>query len=180
MKVKKRQVFNEPGHGHELTFSTYRRIKVFNDPECARIFLETLDRARQQLGFQIHAYVVMPEHVHVLILPPEGYDVSKILHRIKQPSSMKMLTWLRRTNPRMADQLRVRVKGDRLENRLWQQGGGCDRNVYNIKVAQFMIDYIHMNPVRRKLCENPRDWPWSSAPAYEELETFIKVDFPQL
>ncbi len=180
MRAKRRQVFNEPGHGHELTFSTYRRIKVFNDPECARIFLASLDRAREVLGFQILAYVVMPEHVHVLILPPEGYDVSKILHRIKQPSSMKMMVHLRRANPRMAEQLRVRVKGDRFENRLWQQGGGCDRNVYNIKVARLMIDYIHNNPVRRGLCVNAVDWPYSSAPAYEGLAVPVQVDFPLL
>ncbi len=179
MRLKTRQVFNVPGHGHELTFTTYRHVKVFNDHECAWIFLASLDRARELLGFQILAYVVMPEHVHVLILPPEGYDVSKILHRIKQPSSMKM-SHLRNSNPEIADQLRVKVKGDRLETRLWQQGGGYDRNVYNIKIAHSMIQYIHHNPVRRGLCQFASGWPYSSAPAYEGLAAPIPVDFPPL
>ncbi len=65
MRLKTRQVFNVPGHGHEFTFTTYRRIKVFGDPECARIFLASLDRARELLKFQILASPWPPVFVNI-------------------------------------------------------------------------------------------------------------------
>ena len=47
--------------------------------------------------------------------------------------------------------------------RFCQRGGGYDRNVIEPATAWAEIDYIHANPVRRRLCVRPTDWPWSSA-----------------
>ena len=48
-------------------------------------------------------------------------------------------------------------------HQFWQKGGGYDRNFWNSREIRKQIDYIHMNPVRRELVENPEDWEWSSA-----------------
>ena len=55
--------------------------------------------------------------------------------------------------------------------RLWQRGGGYDRNVVEPATVYHQIDYIHNNPVRRGLCENSEDWPWSSAAQYAGLRS---------
>ena len=44
----------------------------------------------------------------------------------------------------------------------WQSGGGFDRNLIKPDTLMTMIDYIHMNPVRRGLVEKPAEWTWSS------------------
>ncbi|MBU0717323.1 MAG: hypothetical protein KJ749_03665 [Planctomycetes bacterium] len=46
-------------------------------------------------------------------------------------------------------------------------GGGFDRNIFREKTVPAVIDYIHANPVRRELVQQPTDWPWSSARFWE-------------
>ena len=61
--------------------------------------------------------------------------------------------------------------------RFWQRGGGYDRNVVEPVTVYHQIDYIHNNPVRRGLCENSEDWPWSSARFYEgRLDVPLRMD----
>jgi putative transposase len=62
--------------------------------------------------------------------------------------------------------------------RFWQEGPGYDRNINSVEALQASVNYIHMNPVRRGLCEKPTDWPWSSA-RYYMLEP-PRQQFPDL
>ena len=57
-------------------------------------------------------------------------------------------------------------EGERVRRRFWQAGGGFDRNVVELATVHSIIDYIHANPVRRRLVERPEDWDWSSARWY--------------
>jgi putative transposase len=57
----------------------------------------------------------------------------------------------------------TRKRGKKTERLFWQSGGGYDRNVTEPRTLREMIDYIHLNPVRRGLVERPEDWKWSSA-----------------
>ena len=73
---------------------------------------------------------------------------------------------------------RITVReGKRTRRRFWQPGGGYDRNVVQFTTLQKMIDYIHMNPVRRGLVERPEDWHWSSARWYAGIRPVpIEID----
>ena len=62
-------------------------------------------------------------------------------------------------------------RGRRVERHFWQPGGGCDRNITEPSTLRAMIDYIHLNPVRRGLVTRARDWRWSSAAWFEGLES---------
>ncbi|MGI8922851.1 MAG: transposase [Fimbriimonadales bacterium] len=64
---KRRRAFDEPGHAHELTFSCCRRQPLLDEDAVKKLFLECLDEGRLRLGFKVWAYVVMPEHVHLLV-----------------------------------------------------------------------------------------------------------------
>ena len=66
---KTRQSFNEPGQAHEITFSCYKRLKLLAKERTCLWFLEALDDARKKYQFELWAYVLMPEHAHILILP---------------------------------------------------------------------------------------------------------------
>jgi putative transposase len=60
----------------------------------------------------------------------------------------------------------TRRRGKKIEHVFWQSGGGFDRNITTAKTLLSMIDYIHLNPVRRELVEKATDWRWSSAAWY--------------
>jgi REP-associated tyrosine transposase len=159
--------FNDIGHAHALTFSCFQR-QPFLSRERSRLWtLEAIRHARQVHAFHLWAYVLMPEHVHLLIHPvsPE-YRISAILSSLKQPVAKKAVRYIREHAPEFLDRMRDRQPGGTENFRFWQRGGGYDRNLWEPRYIWSTIDYIHLNPVRRGLCQRPDDWIWSSARNY--------------
>jgi putative transposase len=170
MARKRCRRYDEPGHAHELIFSCYRRLPLLSRDRTRDWVVEAIERARELERFDVWAYVIMPEHVHVLIRPREpGYQVSRALWRIKRPVGRRAIDHLRAHAPAFLERLTVTRGDGSRESRFWQVGGGYDRNVVEPETARSIIDYIHLNPVRRGLAERPEDWAWSSARWYAGL-----------
>ena len=166
---KTRKAIDAPHHAHALTFSTYGRRPHLLLPGVADLFLARLDAARSRLDFDLWAYVVMPEHVHVVLRPrQETYAMARIMEAIKGPFAKAAFA--------LRPGLRTECHAGTDEYRFWQAGGGYDRNLFTAKAAWSTLHYVHMNPVARGLCEDFRDWPWSSARAYQDEPTPILVD----
>lgn len=109
----------------------------------------------------------MPEHAHVLVRPRDPDSViSDILWRIKRPVGRRAIAFLKREAPDWLSRLTVMHEDGTAERRFWQAGGGYDRNIIEPSTARTVIEYIHLNPVRRRLVERPEDWEWSSARWY--------------
>lgn len=173
---KRRKSYNAVWHAHELTFCCYRRLPLFTNDAFKKLFLKTLDRARRKHAFEVWAFVIMPEHVHLLIYPlRQQYSIAEILRSIKQPVAQVALPAIRRETPVLARQLMV-IEGKRETYRFWQAGGGYDRNLYSPAVIHAAIEYIHANPVRRGLCSEPLEWEWSSSRWYADLESVFEVN----
>ncbi|MFH1267594.1 MAG: transposase [Planctomycetota bacterium] len=164
-----RRNFNEPGDAHELTFSCYRRYK-FLVSDRVRVWLQSsLEAARAELEFDLWAYVFMPEHVHLIVYPRrEDYDIAEIRQAIKEPVGRQAMKYLREYRPDWVPKLTHR-RGKREERLFWQSGGGYDRNITESETLNSMIEYIHLNPVRRGLVEQAVDWEWSSAARLEDV-----------
>jgi putative transposase len=169
--VEKRRVrYNEPGQPRELTFSCYRRYAFLGHDRTREWFCEALDAARRRFDFQLWAYVVMPEHVHVLVWPGDAADqMSRFLQTVKEPVARKAIRHFKTAAPTWLARVTVR-EGQRLRHRFWQPGGGYDRNITSIAALRAMIEYIHANPVRRGLVARAEDWEWSSARWYAGLQ----------
>lgn len=148
----KRKSNDGEGIVHSLTFSTYRRQRFFEDERVVRLFLESLEKARERYRFLVWAYVVMPEHIHLLV-PPRGNPVSRILNSVKAPTSVRVIHHFRTTDPeRLRSLLSGKVRGHSPFS-FWQAGGGFDRDLHSPEEIWPVIRYIHLNPVRRKLAE---------------------------
>lgn len=161
-----RRSYNVPGHGHELTFSCYGGFPFLQRDRTCEWLVESLNAARTALDFDLWAFVFMPEHVHLIVRPRRPvYDVDDILQAIKEPVGRKAIAWLRKHAPQWLPRVAV-SKGARARYRFWQQGGGYDRNIVEPRALLEMIEYIHMNPVRRGLVEQASQWKWSSAAWY--------------
>lgn len=146
-----------------LTFSCHRRLQLFASAPIREVFVDSLEAARAAHRFQLYGWVLMPEHVHVLIRPDhDSADVPTILRSIKQPVAQRIVPRWRELNARVLSRLSV----SRGRTRFWQAGGGFDRNVRD--QAEFLREllYIHNNPVTRGLVFRPGDWIWSSARWY--------------
>jgi putative transposase len=160
-----RQSFNIVGHVHFLTFSCFRRQRFLSDEFECGCFAESLNAARHVEHFDLWAYVIMPEHVHLLIRPRRAdYEMASILRRIKEPVSRRILAeWRARLSERLPQAHDV-IRG-RHVHRFWQPGGGFDRNLYDPEAIRKAVAYIEWNPVRRDLVGQPEEWRWSSAAA---------------
>jgi putative transposase len=140
-------------------------------------FCETLDAARQKEPFDLWAWVIMPEHVHVVLLPHPGSHISRILRFIKRPMSDRAIVWVRAYAPDFLSRMATQHTDGTISHHFWQPGGGYDRNLRSTADVHEKIDYTHNNPMRRGLVEHPRDWPWSSWAAWhEDAETPLRID----
>jgi putative transposase len=119
----------------------------------------------------------MPEHVHLVVHPRRNiYDIADIREAIKEPVGRRGVAFLRKEAPEWLPRIRV-TKGARVRHLFWQLGGGYDRNIDKPSTLLKMIEYIHMNPVRRGLVVRAIDWKWSSAAWYEGAgESPIPID----
>jgi len=162
---KKLKRYDIPGHAHELTFSCYHRFDYLNDTTSCLLFLDELERARDLFKFKLWAYVLMPNHVHLLLFPYEApCKMSKILQSIKGCASKRYGEHLKATAPHTYQSYCIGI-GDKKRFRFWQAGGGFDRNLWNAKAIHSSINYIEANPVRAELADAPEEWQWSSAHA---------------
>jgi len=176
-KRQHRRNYNEPGHAHELTFSCYHGFKFLQAERTCEWLRDSLNAARTAFKFDLWAFVFMPEHVHIIVHPRnEVYDIAAIRQAIKELVGRKGVEYLRSHAPEWLEKIRV-VKGDRVRHHFWQAGGGYDRNAVEPRTLMQMIEYIHLNPVRRGLVTRAIDWKWSSANWYEgNGECPIKID----
>lgn len=158
---------NEPGHAHELTFSCYRRLPLLSRDRTRQWLVNAIDAARQSLDYDVWAYVIMPEHVHLIIHSRRrDYDVAEFRKAVKEPVARQAIAFLDAHASHWLERL-TRTRGTRTERLFWQSGGGYDRNITEPATLLKMIDYVHLNPVRRGLVEQARDWRWSSAAWFE-------------
>ena len=169
--------WDAPWQAHALTFSCFHRQPFLTGQHAPRWFLSALDQARVKCPFDLWAFVIMPEHVHLVLLPGEGVRIRDILYQIKKPVTTWAIAWVKRHQPSFLARMLHRQTGGRRSHRFWQRGGGYDRNLRSVADVHEKIHYVHSNPVRRGLVERPGDWPWSSWRAWEEgVDEPIRID----
>ena len=174
--TKKCKRYNIPGHAHELTFSCYKKRKFLLSNRACQWLIEAIDKAREKHNFSLWAYVLMPDHVHLLIKPTdEEYSISSILKDIKTETGRKAVKYLKENNPSGLKQLSTGQQYRKY--RFWQKGGGYDRNLIKEKTLVDSIRYIHNNPVRKQLVDGPGDWYYSSYNCWMNgVDKPVKID----
>jgi len=136
--------FHESGQTHFVTFGCYHRRPSFTEASAKYAFEAALERVRRSFGLRVYGYVVMPEHVHLLIGEPSRATLAEALKSLKQGVSRRLI-------------------GD--AEHFWQKWY-YDFNIRNDRQFVEKLRYIHRNPVNRGLCERAEDWEWSSFRQY--------------
>ena len=141
-------------HLHFLTFSCYQRRTFFESVDARQIFLGELDRLRRKAGFRLLGYVVMPEHVHLLMSEPSQGTPSTVMHDLKLRVAKKLRG---KRNKSIEGQAEL-PPAPWAEVRSFWQARFYDFNVYTEGKKKEKLNYMHANPVKRGLVEHPRDW----------------------
>lgn len=161
--------YNEVGHAHALTFSCFHRRSFLSKDRSRRWFVRAMEVARDRHAFDLWAWCIMPEHVHLLLLPRKAdCSISSILKTLTQSVTDVALQYVRGSAPQSLQQFEDCRPNGSAADRFWQRGGGYDRNLTEPRTSFAESDSIHANPDRRGLCERPISWPWSSGREYEQ------------
>jgi putative transposase len=122
-----------------VTSATFNRRRLFQVDKNAYLFLETLQHYRLEGHYKLHAFVVMPDHIHLLVTPQQT-TLEKVMALIKGGFSHRLTS----------------------KSPVWQRSF-TDHRIRNQQEFETRRDYIHQNPVRAKLAESPGLYPFSSA-----------------
>jgi putative transposase len=131
--------YQQTGDFHFVTSSCYGRKQYLGSPEARDRFEVALEAVRCRYEFLVLGYVVMPEHVHLLVSEPKKATLATALQALK---------------------LSVMKKSK--ERPFWQ-ARYYDFNVFTVKKQIEKLNYMHDNPVVRGLVGFSENWPWSSA-----------------
>ncbi|MAY75263.1 MAG: hypothetical protein CMJ31_11200 [Phycisphaerae bacterium] len=148
-----------PNHGRFLTFSCQHRLPLFSNDAIKDAFVDQLIRTRDRYGFLLFAWVIMPEHVHLVARFPGGSTATTVLRALKSAFARRVIARWRELDASVISC----VRDSRHVERFWLPGGGYDRNLISLQQIHEKARYVHLNPVRRGLVERPEQWAWSSA-----------------
>lgn len=129
---------------HFITFSCFHRLPFLAEPGPKDTVEALLEQTRARHRARVYAYVLMPEHIHLLINEPPSILLAQFLKVLKQTTSRQL-------------------KGDR--EQFWQERY-FDRNLHGEAARSEVIHYIHRNPVKRGLVTSPGQYRWSSFSHY--------------
>jgi putative transposase len=166
------QRFYGRGDLHFITFSCRERLPLLGNPGARNIFVSMLDEVRAQYGFRLLGFVVMPEHVHMVVGEPKIGNPSDAMVSLKERVSFRL-------NPsREKDSVETgRSRSSEEDPYAFWQRRFYDFNVWSSGKLEQKLDYMHRNPVVRGLVSHPKYWPWSSWSYYEKGEVgLIRID----
>jgi putative transposase len=146
--------YQTSGHDHAINFCCYHHLPYLNTAESRDIFEHSLEQTRRKYYFDILGYVVMPDHVHLLVSEPPAHPLSRAIQSLKLSVSKQ------------------------LPQRPFWQDRYYDFNVIAMPTLIEKLKYIHRNPVRAGLVETPEEWPHSSYRTYltgEQRDVQIKT-----
>jgi putative transposase len=126
------------GEDHAINFQCVRRRPILGTPEARDTFLQILEETRAKYRFEVLGYVVMPNHVHLLLSEPPDHPLSIAIQVMKQ-----------------------RFSRTRTEEHVWEPRY-YDFNIVSYNKFVEKLRYMHRNPVEAKLVTKPEDWRWSS------------------
>ena len=132
--------YHHTGHPHFITFSCYYRLSYLSAPSARQLVELALEDTRIRYVMPVFGYVVMPEHVHLLVHEPQRATIASAIQSIKQSVSRQLIE----------------------ERKHFWQKRYYDFNVHTSDKLTEKLQYMHRNPVKRGLVEKPEDWMWSS------------------
>jgi len=176
--------FNDSSYAHFVTTRTYGNRPYFENEECSLILLAELRFYKEKYGFFLTGYVIMPDHLHLLlwwdIEEKPKLSISKIMQGIKGATARRIIDLMKdRGLERMLQSTHRNdvslSRGRNVRYRLWQPGF-YDFNVYSEEKLLEKLNYIHGNPVKTGLVLSPRAYRWSSYKEYftEEGQTQLR------
>ena len=175
------RVLSESSYAYFVTCTIVDWLPMLTGNTYRQIVLDSLNYLREHKRTQLNAFVVMPTHLHAVLWPDEGANLSDALRDFKRFTSRAISNAaLRQSDQAALSAFASARQSNRAQDvsqyQVWQEGSHPEA-IYTVDFANQKIGYIHANPVRAGLVAAPEDWPYSSARAYlRGEETYPPTD----
>ena len=146
--------YDDEGTARFVTFNTYRDGNYLLEAGVPELFLKQLADARSKHNLKLFGYVIMPNHVHLVLLSPPGTKLGLVIGEVKSKMAREYFAGIGR--PQLA------VGNSQKVQRVFWQKRCYDHNCRSTAVVKEKIEYCHSNPVRGGLVGSPGDYTWSS------------------
>lgn len=153
---------NLPGALHFITGNSHNRKKIFSSSEPCRAFLSELQKLRTTHPCKLVAFVLMPEHFHIVANPEDG-DIRSFTGKLKSLSAKRLVEIMQEGSFLNIDR-----------NQVWQESFKA-LPLWSSWMIWQKINYIHANPVKAGIVSSTKDHPWSSFHSF-----YLKDDDPLL
>ena len=164
--AKKWSNLNLPGALHFVTGNVLDRIQIFKDAPLCTAFLEELNSLNQKWPSKLIAYVIMPDHFHLISNPRDG-RIKDFIGALKSLSAKRIVK----------NSKRIRFRADAHgHHQIWQESFKAIPLWSGWMIWQ-KINYIHANPIRARLVDSAQDYRWSSFHSfYSQGETSVTIN----
>ena len=173
--MRSRYTIKEPGGTYFVTCTVVKWISIFTRKPYFDILIDSLQFCRQHKGLKIYAYVILDNHLHLVVAGDKltdiirdfkSYTAKSLIARLEQEQK----TWV--LNQFQYHKQPTKAKSD---YQVWQEGFHPQQIVSEEMLHQ-KIDYLHQNPVRIGVVERPEEWVYSSARDYAGGKGLIELD----
>lgn len=168
--------FDHDGRARFITFCTHNRLPLLTNDLFRSLVVEAMAEVKARIGFKLLAWVIMPNHVHLVIIPSLKGKVGDIIGEIKRISAIAIHRQLKARDSELMDKLMIIRRGKR-KFAFWQKR--CyDHNCRSTDAIWTKVKYCHDNPVKWGLVDFPWEWRWSSYNSYyAKGDEVLEVDF---
>ena len=149
---------------HFITLTIIEWIDIFTKPEYFQVIIDSLKYCRKNKGFKLYEYVIMTNHIHLIVRAKEGHKLSQIISDFKKYTTREILSLLEKDNRRYILNLFKNSFAKKIgyEKQIWQREN-YPEVIMSDKFLREKIKYIYKNPVKKEYVVNPEDWLYSSA-----------------
>jgi len=160
---------------HFITCTIVGWLPVFTRQRYLDIITASLTFCRQEKGLRLHAYVILDNHLHLLV---SSDNLSQVIRDFKRYTAKEILSVVRQDNKQwLLKQFEFFKSGHKGESQhqVWQEGFH-PQAISTEDMLRQKLDYIHYNPVRSGLVDRAEDWRYSSARNYLDQTGVLEID----
>lgn len=168
-----------PDYFYFVTTGTVKRLHLFRRDVSKRIIIDSLHHLRTTRQMKLFVFVIMPNHIHIIVQCREEYPLSDVMRDFKKFTARQIYHQFNTEgNNKVLEALRQEGEKVKQEYKVWEDSFDA-RDIFSIEFLQQKMDYIHHNPCRPqwKLVGTPEEYLWSTAGFYlAEKPCIIPID----
>jgi len=168
-----------PDYLYFITTKAERHVHIFKRESIIRIIIDSLHFLRTSGRVKLFVFVIMPNHIHLIIKLSKEYTISDMIRDFKRHTARQIIRQLLAENETDTLKLLQRLNKDNRQDYKIREDQYDARDVFSPEFLEQKMDYIHHNPCQPqwKLAELPEEYPWSSARFYiADKPSVIPVD----